>query len=615
MVHNLVRRAGDDLVRLGLLGEAFEATDLRTSYFHAVVGRAREHLKQVLVAWVDGALELQGMVLRPLFYGSKVSDADVRIFARGYAAMRAGRAYHEITQPTSDVFQSDAERDRFKKVLGKHTDPGPKFAGAPRQVLVEEVGGDYRAHVARTFVTFMQRCADVPKTQSDLERWFLFDVRGEKREELERPREVVRTWAQLLEALGLLQDHTNKLGRVSRHELENRLKGASAWLDGEFKKAADRIEHIHSAAGSRLSGVDAKSAQHRLKDAQKKLAALDLEFLRLDWHELNRETGDDIPLFEQKLRTTLETVRGVREDIHWVYDPGELAMFRYNTEALQHFEANESSPSFPLWRRLEVLRGFYEHLDEERQKLLRQIATVRADVGARVPEVSEGPDSGMQAFPTQPLILALDMYEQELRFDSDHPNKTVAALGTTLGVSTVGYKLVSGKYLEVLDRLATIHGDLFDGGKLVDTFNIALDRFVELRGETDEACKLLSDLSDFLADAPDEIVAGIGLERLRTSVDAVRGVFFLGDIRQKTDEREAARHKVATLLPGLVHDLSGEADKPRQARESIDAARQSLLPSLVARYQSTHGVRLNALYRIRRVQGRPVPNWPDRSRR
>ena len=63
----------------------------------------------------------------------------------------------------------------------------------------------------------MQRCGDVPKTQADLERWFLFDVRSDRREELERPREVVRTWVLLLEGIGLLQEQTNKYGRVSRH--------------------------------------------------------------------------------------------------------------------------------------------------------------------------------------------------------------------------------------------------------------------------------------------------------------------------------------------------------------------------------------------------------------
>ncbi len=51
VVYNLVRRAGDDLVRLGLLGEAFDTTDLRTSHFHAVIGRAREHFKQALDRW------------------------------------------------------------------------------------------------------------------------------------------------------------------------------------------------------------------------------------------------------------------------------------------------------------------------------------------------------------------------------------------------------------------------------------------------------------------------------------------------------------------------------------------------------------------------------------
>ena len=186
------------------------------------------------------------------------------------------------------------------------------------------------------------------------------------------------------------------------------------------------------------------------------------------------------------------------------------------------------------------------------------------------------------------------------------------ALSTTLGISTAGYQLVSGKLVEVLTRLAAIRSDLFDGGKLVDNFNTALDRFVALRKETEEAGRKLDALTDFLADAPNEVIDGVGLVDLRASVEAVRSVFFLGDIRQKTDDREAARHRVQTLLPKLVEDLDGEADKPRQVREAIGGAHQSLLPSLIANYQANYGRRLNALYRIRRVQGRPVPNWPDR---
>lgn len=611
VVHNLVRRAGDDLVRLGLLGDAFETTDLRTSHFHAVIGRTREHFKQILDTWVTESLELQGMLLRPLFYGSKVNDADIRLFARGYAALRAGRSFHEITQPTSDVFESDAERDRFRKVLDKHAEPGPKFAAAPREILVEKVDGDYRTFVTRPFISFMQRCGDVPKTQADLERWFLFDVRGDKREELEQPRAVVRTWALFLDGIGLLQDQTNKFGRVSRHELETRLNGAGAWLDGAFKKAAERIERIHQAEGSSLVGNHAKNARHKLRNAQKKLATLNLDYLSLDWTDLNRETVDESPLFEQKLQATLDTVRGVRDDIQWVYDPGELAIFRYNVDALRHFEAYQGTPSFPLWRRVEVLRGFYEQLEEDRQKLLRQISTVRADVEKRVLDVSEGPDAGVQAFPTQPLMLPLDMYEQELDFKADQPNRTVAALGTTLGVSTIGYKLVNRDLVEVLDRLAAVRSDLFDGGKLVDTFFTALDRFMTLRKETEDAVRRLQELMAFLVDAPEDIIDGLGLPSIRTSVEAIRGVFFLGDIRQKTDEREAARHNVRALLPRLIEDLEGEADKPRQTREAIESAHQSLLPSLVAQYQTRYGGRLNALYRIRRVQGKPAPNWPD----
>src|SRR5690606_8660333 len=185
-------------------------TDLRTSHFHAVVGRAREHLKQTLDTWVIEQLEGRGVLLRPLFFGSKVSSDLIRVFARGYAALQSGRTFHEITQANSDVFASDKEREDFKKAVAKHIDPGPKYAGAPREALIDHDGGLHHAHVTRPFVAFMERCGDVPKAQADLERWFVYQVRNDKREEVARPREVVRTWLVFLEAIGLLQERGNK---------------------------------------------------------------------------------------------------------------------------------------------------------------------------------------------------------------------------------------------------------------------------------------------------------------------------------------------------------------------------------------------------------------------
>lgn len=610
--HDLVRRAGDDLVRLGLLGQAFDATDLRTSHFHAVVGRTREHLKQTLDAWLNERVDGRGLLLRPLFYGTNVSTDDIRMFARGFAALQSGRTFHEITQPTSDVFASEAERDRFKKILGKHADPPPKHASAPREALIEQDGGVHRAQVARAFVAFMERCGDVPKAQADLERWFLYQVRNDKHEEVARPRDVVRTWLSFLEALGLLQERGNQYARVSQHELDARLDGANRWLDGTFKKTATRVAQIYKTAGEHLTGVDAKNAAHKLKDAKKKLESLDLDYLRLDWEELNRQTGDDIPLFAQRLQTTLQTVLGVREDIGWVYDPAELATFRYNPEALADYEANQTQPRYPLWRRAEVLKGFFEQLDDDRQRLLRRIDTVRADLDANVPAIAVGPDAGQQAFPTQPLTLMLDMYQQELDFSADHPNKTVAALGTTMGVSTIGYKLVSGHYGEVLERLRQVRGDLFDNGKLVDTFLSALDRFKALQQQTHDLLQRLDSLGTFLSDAPGDVRRGVGLDMLRRQVETVEDTFLAGGIRQKTDEREAARHRVTDLLPRLLEDLDSVADRPRQAREAVDSARQGLLPSIEAKFQGLYKARLNALYRIRKVQGKDIPRWPDR---
>src|SRR5207253_1510831 len=89
---------------------------LRTSHFHAVIQRVREHLKQVLDLWLNEQVEGQGLVLRPIFYGSKVGDDDLAAFAKGYAAMLSGKSYHEVTQSGGGVFEDDGEREAVRQV-------------------------------------------------------------------------------------------------------------------------------------------------------------------------------------------------------------------------------------------------------------------------------------------------------------------------------------------------------------------------------------------------------------------------------------------------------------------------------------------------------------------
>jgi hypothetical protein len=83
ILHNVTRHTVDHLVRLGLMGSAFALEDLRTSHFHAVVGVAKEHLKRSLDTWLEDQIEPQGLLIKPLFYGSKINDDDMRAFANG----------------------------------------------------------------------------------------------------------------------------------------------------------------------------------------------------------------------------------------------------------------------------------------------------------------------------------------------------------------------------------------------------------------------------------------------------------------------------------------------------------------------------------------------------
>src|SRR5262249_40922953 len=131
VIHNLTRQVGDFLVRFGLIGEAFQPEDIRTSHFNGVIQGARQHLKQVLDSWLNERIEQQGLVLRPLFYGSKINDEDLEAFAKGYAAMLTGKSFHDIMQRGSGVFTDEAEQDRFQRMVDRQVDPGPKYKDDP----------------------------------------------------------------------------------------------------------------------------------------------------------------------------------------------------------------------------------------------------------------------------------------------------------------------------------------------------------------------------------------------------------------------------------------------------------------------------------------------------
>ncbi|MEW8552657.1 MAG: hypothetical protein AB2605_02595 [Candidatus Thiodiazotropha sp.] len=611
-IHNLARYTADEhLVRLGLMGEVFDPADLRTSHFHAVIGNAKQHLQRVLEEWLEVSVIARGLVLKPTFYGSRVGEDDLKAFAIGYGALLKGQRYHDITQASSSVFEDEAERDRFKAMANRNNEPPPKYAEAPREQLIEAESGEQQAVVPSCFVTLLERCGPVPVSSKDLERYFLFDIRDEHGKDVVAPKEVLRHLVGILHYLGMLKVDGSKLERASVHELQHHVKSAKAWLDTTFEKDANGIKAVHHSAGDLLLNVHAKDARHRLKQAERKLESLTLDFVSKPWEELNKDTDDDMPVFQQRFLAAATAVGDVETDVSWVYDPEELRLFRYSPDALRFFDKHAKSSTYPLWRRLAVLKGFYADLNEQRKQMTTRIHAVLKEIEHRVPALTSGPDEGLKAFPTQAIERPLDLIDQELNFGADNPEKTIAAGSTTLSIHTIGYKLAAEKYVEALDRLSTIREDLTQPGKLVDSFLNALDKWEELRSETVAVAKQYSAVEAYFSDADAAVISELGLTEIADAVDDLRVLILEGGIRQGTDDREAAGTRVQHLVEGLWEDLRKIEDNPRQVQELVDGVLPNVLRSLEAQYQVKYQSRLNALTRIRGVKGEALPQWPD----
>lgn len=610
ILHNLARQTAGHLVRLGLMGTAFTADDLRTSHFHAVVGVAKEHLKRSLDTWLEEQIDLQGLLLKPLFYGSKFSDDDLRTFADGYAALLEGKTKTDVLQTSGGIFAEEAELDVFKKMASRHTDPGPKFTGYPRTELLET--DDFTPNVPRSMYAILEACGPVAVHRSDLERRFLFALRDRDNTAQTTSRDVVRHYTDFLVGLGLLEVDGDRLIRVSGHQLEVRVKAAEDWLDSAFEKDGRAIKAVHEDAGENLLNVRAKDARHRLKAAKKHLEELSLDFIGRPWAELNKDTADGVPFYEQRLRSVIQVVRSVRASVQWVYDPGPLGDFRYSSDALREFDAHEKSPWYPLWKRIAVLKGFYETLEKRRRELTKKIDETLADVGRRVPVLTSGPEAGQQAFPTQALSLPLELYRRELNFNAANPQASIAAGGTTLGITTVGFKIASARYLEALERVDVIESELTEPGKLVVSFDELLKAWETLREDVRRIGDQIKTVEAFFADAPPSVISDIDLASIRRSASKLKSDVEEGGIRDGTDSREVAGTPVLQLVDGLEDDLDKLRDAPRELRERLDEVEQQVVPSLSEQYQRKHSGRLAALTRIRKAQGKDLPTWPDR---
>ncbi|MDM4018181.1 hypothetical protein [Roseiconus lacunae] len=609
VIHNLTRQVSSDLVRFGLMGEAFSAEDLRTSHFNSKILTARQHLEQSLRTWKMEVLDQRGLVLAPLFYGSKVGSEELQAFAKGYAAMLTGETYHNVMQKETGVFANDKERDDFNKLLNRQVDPGPKFADPtkfPRLQLVTTEGGDQVASIPRCVLTLMERCSHVGRKRSELENLFLFDLPDGG-----KAKDVIRHLTDVLCHLGLLDNTDETLKQVSSHVLDLQVKAAEDWLDARFETAVNSIKSIHHDQGARLLDIRGKEARQHLKEARKELDDLSLDFIGKPWDELNRETSDGMPAYEQGLRKSLAVIVKVKEAVRSVFDTESDRLFKYSPEVLSDFEKHQASPTYPLWKRVRILHGFYSDLDKRRRELIKQIVTITDEMERRVPDVHDGEYKDQKAFPLQPLVRPLGAFQQELDFSAEKPNKTVTAGGSSFAIMTVGYKICDGKFREAFERIDNLEAELTQPGKLVAGFRELLGTWEQLRSDTSDLDTRLASITAFFDDAPETVKAEAGIESLQGELEELREYLCDGGIREPTDGRESRGDAILTLVKGLKEDVDEVRNAPANLRERLQGKEAQAVQSLEVRFQSEHGPLIKAVTAIRMVQNKDLPKWPS----
>jgi hypothetical protein len=600
--HNLNSHEFETLLYQGLMGEVFEETDFPTSNFIGRIEVARQRLAQAVGPMGDGwqaRVEREGLVLRPIFQAKSAKEEELRALANGYVAMINGASDEQVIQS----FLDEAERDLLKRGIERHVDPSPKYAQYRTIELFNGEAGARVVGVPRTLVTFLERCGPIARSRNDLEKFFLFDSPPDI-----HPRDIIRQLTSFLTYAGLLEVEADKYRRVTVPSLENALKRAEDWLDGEYERIAREIRDVHQDVGDDLLNVRAKDARQRLKDARGKLGSLSLEFLSTNSRELEKDGSDGRPIYESRLRKAMSIINDVKSAIRWIFDPVMAQAFQYTPEAFNDFEQQSVRPDYPLWRRAIVLRGFYRSLVERKQASMEKIKAMLDESDRRVPSSLDEE----KIFPTQVLSLPLDLYLRELQFSADEPQRTISAAGTTLGTSTIGFKLASGKHREVLSRLDAIEADLSEPGKLLSRYLECLKNWERLRQEYQSLAPHVDEAERFFADAPADVRQQYGLTLLTRSAEELRGIAEEGLMREGTDRREMAGTPVFQLIDGLEDDLKKVRDLPADLRDRLDGIERGILVTLQKEYGDRYGALMSAFSRVRKAQNLELAFWPEK---
>ncbi|MCG8602021.1 MAG: hypothetical protein MI807_17900 [Verrucomicrobiales bacterium] len=607
IILNLSKFLSGTLVRLGMLGDAFDVNDLKTSQFNAAIERAREVLKDAADQWRNGenGLEKQGLVLAPVFYGARVSDEQLEAFAKGYAAMLGGMSYHDVSQTGSGVL-NEKERIEFTKLAERQFDPNVKFKDQPLLRLIAKPEAEEIAEVPRALLSLIGH-SKIGKRPATIEKEFFFDLPDPKTGVSVKRKDVVYQTVRILVHLGLVEEEEgDQIRQASVSSLKKRIEAAQNWLDGRFETAANKIKAIHQDEGDRLINAKGKEAKQALKEAEKRVEKLSLDFIGKPWKELNREIDGDTKFYEFNLTESLKLITRIRTVLSGIYDSEKERGFAYSPEVLPEFQAEKGGASYPLWKRLKILEGFYKEIGDRRRDLQQRIEEVREDIDKRAPRL----ENGEKSFPTQALSLPLDLMKAELGFDADHPNKTIAIGSSTLGAKSLGFKLYDEKYEEARERIEHLEAELTQPGKLVSNFIEALNRWENLKKESGRLRSSMERVTAFFSDAPDNVKAEANLSALTQKWDDLDDGVNRGGICQNVDEADAAGARAEELIPILEEDLNQLNNIPDEIGTKVSELETNVNSSLEIEFQREHADLIRAAANLRSLADAEGISWP-----
>ncbi len=605
------------LVRLGLLANTggLALADPRTNQFIGGISVAREHLSRALKdspgSWIE-RLGTSGLILNPIFFRKVTTASDWAVLARGHSLMlQRKKSFNELLRDGDETFTDD-ERDVLRKRVPEQVTPPARYAGQDPLPLFREINGEYQADVPCQLVRVLASFGSVARTPQQLEPLFLYSANDPA------PQEILRQICAFLENAGLLDiEAGGKYRRVSATSMKDGLQRCEDWLHGPGEKdlpaCIARIRSVHEKDADDNLALRTKQANDDLKRVRQLVEKVSLSFLDESASDLNTPrpdvvTGTDKPRFFLAFREAVAALHEARLTIGRIYEVGPFGdlLRNYSRELLQDYESNHNRADFPLWKRAGILAGFYAELNKLKAQLLERIA---AHYRAGHEEIPDGAD-GKKLFPTQVLTLPLKVWQQELEFPNDNPQRTIRIGQTSLGITSLGFQIAAGNYNKAWQRVCEIEAELTQPDKLVARYFECLKKWRSLQEGWSALRRLGDDWDAFFSGTDASIRTRFKMDNLIGNL-RIFGQVFDGSIRHGVDEDEPMI-SCFKLVDSLEREVRSVLGLPETIHGVIENIAQGVVTSLTEEFKAAHQDVIGAWARIRAASNQPLESWPSK---